>query len=75
MKNSSGQALTLVDGRIGAGVTSVTIRRSDGTSVQATVSGGWYLAWCQPRPGAAPLTSAAALVSGGHALEPTSGGG
>ena len=45
IENSSGQALTLVDGRIGAGVTSVTVDRSDGSSVQATVSGGWYLAW------------------------------
>jgi hypothetical protein len=45
MRNSSGQALTLVDGRIGAGVRSVRIDRSDGSSVQATVSGGWYLAW------------------------------
>ena len=55
MKNSSGQALTLVDGRIGAGVTSVTIDRSDGSSVQATVSGGWYLAWW---PGTAQATTA-----------------
>jgi hypothetical protein len=55
MQNSSGQALTLVDGRIGAGVTSVTIDRSDGSSVQATVSGGWYLAWW---PGTAQATTA-----------------
>ncbi len=55
MENSSGQALTLVDGRIGAGVTSVTIHRSDGGSVQTTVSGGWYLAWW---PGTAPAITA-----------------
>lgn len=43
--DSSGQTLTMVDGRIGAGVTGVTITRSDGTAVQATVANGWYLAW------------------------------
>jgi hypothetical protein len=45
MQDSAGNALTLVDGRIGAGVTAVTIERSDGSSVQATVAHGWYLAW------------------------------
>jgi hypothetical protein len=44
-RDSAGDALTLVDGRTGAGVTAVTIDRSDGSSVQATVTNGWYLAW------------------------------
>ncbi len=35
----------MVDGPLGAGVSGVTIARSDGTSVQATVKNGWYLAW------------------------------
>ena len=35
----------MVDGPIGAGVTGVTITRSDGSSVQSTVKNGWYLAW------------------------------
>jgi hypothetical protein len=43
--DSDGHALTMVDGPIGAGVTGVTINRSDGSSVQATVKNGWYLAW------------------------------
>ena len=43
--DSDGHALTIVDGTIGAGVTGVTITRSDGSSVQATVKNGWYLAW------------------------------
>jgi hypothetical protein len=55
MQDSSGHALTLVDGRVGAGVTSVRIDRGDGSSVQATVSGGWYLAWW---PGTARATTA-----------------
>jgi hypothetical protein len=43
--DSEGHALTMVDGPIGAGVTGVAITRSDGSSVQATVQNGWYLAW------------------------------
>jgi hypothetical protein len=43
--DSDGHALTMVDGPIGAGVTGVTIARSDGSSVRATVKNGWYLAW------------------------------
>ena len=66
MKDSAGQALTLVEGRIGAGVTSVTIDRSDGSSVQATVAGGWYLAWW---PGTTQATSAAVTSSTGTVSE------
>ncbi len=43
--DSDGHALTMVDGPTGPSVTSVTIARSDGTSVKATVKNGWYLAW------------------------------
>jgi hypothetical protein len=43
--DSNGNALTMVDGAIGAGVTGVTVTRSDGSTVQATVQNGWYLAW------------------------------
>jgi hypothetical protein len=43
--DSNGNSLTMVDGPIGAGVSGVTIARSDGSSVQATVENGWYLAW------------------------------
>jgi hypothetical protein len=66
MKNSSGQALTLVDGRIGASVTSVTIDRSDGSSIQATVSGGWYLAWW---PGTVRATTAGVTTGTGTVTE------
>jgi hypothetical protein len=54
-RDAAGDALTLVDGRTGAGVTAVTIERSDGSSVQATVANGWYLAWW---PGTAAPTNA-----------------
>jgi DNA-directed RNA polymerase specialized sigma24 family protein len=44
-----------VDGRTGAGVTAATIERSDGSSVEATVANGWYLAWW---PGTVAATKA-----------------
>jgi hypothetical protein len=37
--------LTAVSGTVGPGVTGVTLRLADGTSVAATVGRGWYLAW------------------------------
>ncbi len=61
-RDSAGNALTLVDGRTGAGVTAVTIHRSDGSSVQATVSGGWYLAWW---PGTVKATNAQVTAASG----------
>ncbi|HEX4484213.1 MAG TPA: hypothetical protein VH081_10540 [Solirubrobacteraceae bacterium] len=61
-RDSAGNALTLVDGRTGAGVTAVTIDRSDGSSVQATVSNGWYLAWW---PGTVAATNAEVATASG----------
>jgi hypothetical protein len=61
-RDSAGDALTLVDGRTGAGVTAVTIERSDGSSVQATVAGGWYLAWW---PGTVAATNAQVATASG----------
>jgi hypothetical protein len=61
-RDSAGNALTLVDGRTGVGVTAVTIDRSDGTSVQATVANGWYLAWW---PGAAAASNAEVTTASG----------
>jgi hypothetical protein len=61
-RDSAGNALTLVDGRTGAGVTAVTIERGDGSSVQATVAGGWYLAWW---PGTVTATNAEVTTASG----------
>ena len=61
-RDSAGNALTLVDGRTGAGVTAVTIERSDGSSVQATVANGWYLAWW---PGTVAATNAQVTTASG----------
>lgn len=62
MRDGAGDALTLVDGRTGAGVTAVTIERSDGSSVQATVADGWYLAWW---PGAVAARKAEITAASG----------
>ncbi len=62
MRDTAGDALTLSDGRVGSGVTGVTIDLSDGTSVQATVSNGWYLAWW---PGDASATQALIATASG----------
>jgi hypothetical protein len=61
-RDAAGNALTLVDGRTGAGVTAVTIKRSDGSSVQATVANGWYLAWW---PGTVTATNADVTTASG----------
>jgi hypothetical protein len=61
-RDSAGNALTLVDGRTGAGVTAVAIERRDGSSVQATVANGWYLAWW---PGTVPATNAKVTTASG----------
>lgn len=61
-RDSAGNALTLVDGRTGAGVTAVTIERSDGSYVQATVANGWYLAWW---PGTVAATKAEVTTASG----------
>jgi hypothetical protein len=61
-RDGAGNALTLVDGRTGAGVTAVTIERGDGSSVQATVANGWYLAWW---PGTVSATNAQVTTASG----------
>lgn len=50
-----GSAATMLDGRIGRGVTGVRINLSNGRRVTATVAHGWYLAWW---PGPAHATTA-----------------
>jgi len=62
MRDTAGDALTLSVGRVGSAVTGVTIELSDGTSVQATVSNGWYLAWW---PGNVSATKAQVTTTSG----------
>jgi hypothetical protein len=65
-RDGAGNSLTLVDGRTGASVTAVTIERSDGSSVQATVTNGWYLAWW---PGTVAATTAEVTTASGTSTE------
>ena len=64
--DSDGNALTMVDGPVGAGVTAVNITRSDGSSVQATVKNGWYLAWW---PGAERAVTAQVTSTSGTSTQ------
>jgi hypothetical protein len=52
---SGGQPYTFVQGQVVTGVTDVTLARSDGSDVQATVADGSFAAWW---PGGADATSA-----------------
>jgi hypothetical protein len=40
-----GQSYSFADGRAGAGVSAVKLNLDDGTTVDATVGGGWFVAW------------------------------
>jgi hypothetical protein len=66
-RDSAGNALTVADGRTGAGVTGVTIELSDGSSVQATVENGWYMAWW---PGSVTAKDAEITTASGTSTVP-----
>lgn len=40
-----GPQTTAIEGRVAADVTGVSLKLSDGTTVQTTVSNGWFVAW------------------------------
>jgi hypothetical protein len=69
---------TLVDGQVAAGVTGVTIVRSDGEHVQTTTGNGWFVAWW---PGTEGATSAVITTASGETTQalntplPLPGGG
>jgi len=56
---------TLVDGRVAAGVTGVTLVLDDGQDVVTTVADGWFVAWWPDGAGAtsAQLTSASGTTA------------
>jgi hypothetical protein len=45
MTARDGQQFSFAEGHTGAGVTGVTLVLDDGSQVQATVGGGWFVAW------------------------------
>jgi hypothetical protein len=67
--DSSEGTYTLAEGRIQPSVTGVTLARSDGSDVQATTGGGWFVAWW---PGAQDVTSAEVTSASGVTDEPLS---
>jgi hypothetical protein len=62
-----GSAFSLADGRTGPGVSGVILSLDDGTNVQATVGGGWFVAWWpsghEQRPLAMTIWFACALCA------------
>jgi len=61
---ADGEAFGFSEGRTGTGVTAVALHLTDGSTVNATVANGWYVAWW---PSAAELKSATVTsVSGDH---------
>jgi hypothetical protein len=59
--------LTVVEGLAPAGATAMSVVRSDGTTVEATVEGGEFFAWW---PGSANPVSAAVTTASGTASQP-----
>lgn len=57
-------------GRVGPGVTAVSLRLSDGTQVTASIEGGWFLAWW---PGTAHASAAEVATSNGTTTQPIGG--
>ncbi len=68
---STGQGpYTLIYGQVAAGVTGVTIVRSDGEHVQTTNGNGWFLAWWPGTEGAASAVITTASGQTTQALDP-----
>jgi hypothetical protein len=57
-----GNGYSFTEGRVGAGVTAVTLVLDDGTPVQTTVQGDWFVAWW---PGDHAAASARVTTSAG----------
>ena len=67
LDSSSDGPYTLAEGQIQPDVTGVTLVRSDGTDVQATTGGGWFVAWW---PGSQDVPSAEVTTPSGTTTEP-----
>lgn len=63
-----GQPYSFSEGRTGAGVQAVTLNLSNGTTVDATVGHGWYLAWWPS--GSALKSATVTTASGDHTQAP-----
>jgi hypothetical protein len=66
LSTTSDGPYTLVDGRVGPGVTGVTLVLDDGQDVVTTVADGWFVAWW---PNAGNATSAQVASASGTTTE------
>jgi len=57
-----GNGYSFIDGQAGSDVSAVSLDLADGSTVQATVQGGWFAAWW---PGTSQATSATLTTSSG----------
>jgi hypothetical protein len=64
--SNRGGAYSWADGRTGDGVSAVTLTLDDGTTVQATVANGWFVAWW---PGSRSVKSAAVTTPSGTSTQ------
>ncbi len=67
LDSTSNGPYTLVEGQTQPSVTGVTLVRSDGSDVQASTGGGWFVAWW---PGSQDVTSALVTTPSGTTSEP-----
>jgi hypothetical protein len=64
--SNRGGAYSWADGRAGDGVSAVTLTLDDGTTVQATVANGWFVAWW---PSSQSVNSAAVTTPSGTSTQ------
>jgi hypothetical protein len=67
LQTSAGDAYTLAEGQIDSTVTGITLQRSDGSSVEATVENGWFVAWW---PGDQSVSSVQVTTAAGTTTQP-----
>jgi hypothetical protein len=66
-RTGDGQPFSDVTGRVGAGVSGVTLVLADGTRVAATIAKGWFLAWW---PGTVKAVTAEVGTATGTSTQP-----
>ncbi len=68
--DSSSGSYTIMEGQVAADVTGLTVTLQDGTEVETTVGGGWFVAWW---PNDQSAVSAEVTSSNGVASQPLAG--
>ena len=65
--SSAAGAYSVIEGSVASDVSTVSLEVADGSDVQATVSGGWFLAWW---PRSDPATAARVTMPNGVTTQP-----